>query len=53
MDSEDLRQLKNRAFVEQSIRETTLRWRGQDIEKIRAEIETEIQAELKKQISGY
>ncbi|MEE2924960.1 MAG: hypothetical protein VX619_09310 [bacterium] len=45
---------KNRAFVEQSIRETTLRWRGQDIEKkIRAEIETEIQAELKKQISGY
>ena len=45
---------KNRAFVEQSVRETTLRWMGQDIEKkIRAEIETEIQAEVKKQISEY
>ena len=45
---------KNRAFVEQSIRETTLRWSGQDIEKkIRAEIEAEIQAEVKKQISEF
>ena len=45
---------KNRAFVEQSIRETTLRWRKQDIEKkIRAEIEAEIQAEIKKQISEF
>ena len=45
---------KNRAFVEQSIRETTLRWRKQDIEKkIRAEIEAEIQAEIKKQMSEF
>ena len=45
---------KNRAFVEQSVRETTLRWLGQDIEKkVRAEIETEIQAEVEKQIKEY